>query len=153
VAPQALVGGDPDADLQVADVQQLPFEDGSFDAVCASFVFCSVPDAVRGLEEVHRVLRPGGQLVLLEHVLSGSTWLGWMMHKLDWIPISVWGAHIDRKTAANVRAAGFEEVVATPGLLDVFVEIPATKLAQLPQPAHPDNPAVAAESGWSHASK
>ncbi|MFH1002531.1 MAG: class I SAM-dependent methyltransferase, partial [Chloroflexota bacterium] len=46
--------------LQQMDVQQLDFADDSFDTVVASFVFCSVPDPVRGLKEVARVCRPGG---------------------------------------------------------------------------------------------
>jgi len=50
-------------DARVADVQDLPFEDGSFDCVLAAWVLYHVPDVDRGLEEIARVLKPGGRLV------------------------------------------------------------------------------------------
>ena len=56
------------ADLRVADAQALPFADGSFDAALATFVFCSVPDPVKGLREVKRVVKNGGKIYLMEHV-------------------------------------------------------------------------------------
>ena len=58
------------------DVQNLEFEDNTFDTVVASFVFCSVPDLVRGLMEIERVCRPGGKVVLLEHALSVNRIVG-----------------------------------------------------------------------------
>lgn len=51
-----------------ADVQRLPFEDASFDTVTASFTFCSVQRPDVGIDELHRVLRPGGQFLFHEHV-------------------------------------------------------------------------------------
>src|SRR3990172_1474238 len=57
--------------LGLGDVQLLGFPEASFDAALATFVFCSVPDPVLGLSELRRVVRPGGQLLLLEHVRSG----------------------------------------------------------------------------------
>jgi ubiquinone/menaquinone biosynthesis C-methylase UbiE len=51
-----------------ADVQKLPFDDATFDTVAASFTFCSVQRPDLGIEELHRVLRPGGQLLVHEHV-------------------------------------------------------------------------------------
>lgn len=98
--------------LEVADAQALPFDDASFDAVVATFLFCSVPDPVLGLQEARRVLRPGGRLLLLEHVISELPVLRTLMRWFDPIPFHIWGAHIDRDTVANARRAGLrvEEV-------------------------------------------
>ncbi|WP_420120620.1 class I SAM-dependent methyltransferase [Nakamurella sp.] len=54
-----------------ADAHDLPFEDGSFDTVTASLVFCSVDDPAGMLAEVHRVLAPGGRFLFHEHVRGG----------------------------------------------------------------------------------
>jgi len=93
--------------LERADVQALRYPDGSFDVAVATFVFCSVPDPVLGLRELRRVLRPGGRLLLLEHVLSERRWLRRIMCGLDPITARVVGAHIARETIASVREAGF----------------------------------------------
>jgi len=57
------------------DAQSLSFADNSFDTVIGSFVFCSVPLPIKGLKELYRVCKPGGQVLLLEHVLSSNLWL------------------------------------------------------------------------------
>ena len=111
--------------LLEADAQDLPFDDNSFDAAVATFVFCSVPDPVQGLKEALRVVRPGGQLILVEHVLSGLPVLHSLMRWFDWLPVHVWGAHIDRQTVKNVERAGFSEVRETPLALDVVKRIEA----------------------------
>lgn len=59
-------------DLQEADVQALPFPDGAFDSVVATFAFCSVPDPMLGLHEARRVLAPEGHLLLIEHACRTS---------------------------------------------------------------------------------
>lgn len=94
-------------DLQVADAQALPFPEASFDSVVATFVFCSVPDPVQGLREAHRVLVPGGQLVLLEHVLSRRPVLRFLMRVVNPLVVRMMGANIDRETVGNVERAGF----------------------------------------------
>jgi len=116
--------------LEIADAQVLPFGDASFDEVVATFLFCSVPDPVQGLCEARRVLRPGGRLLLLEHVISELPVLRPLMRWLDPIPVHIWGAHIDRDTVENVRAAGFEDVESRDRSLDIVKVI----LARAPVP-------------------
>lgn len=95
------------SDLKLMDVQVLAFADGEFDTVVGTFVFCSVPDPLRGLGELRRVLKPGGKLVLLEHVRSERQAAGWIMDLLDpWVSRLV-GAHINRRTVENVETSGF----------------------------------------------
>ena len=57
-------------DLQVGDVQQLEFDDQSFDTVTCTLGFCTIPDTTAAASEALRVLRPGGRLLMLEHVRS-----------------------------------------------------------------------------------
>lgn len=117
-------------DFRIADVQHLPYPDGSFDVAVATFVFCSVPDPVQGLREVRRVLKPGGQILLLEHVLSRRFLLRPLMKFMDPIATHIWGAHMDRETVTNVRRAGFAEVREAPLLLDVVKHIEAKAPAE-----------------------
>ena len=97
-------------DLGLMDAQRLAFGDGSFDSAAATFVFCSVPDPLVGLAEVRRVLKPGGRLLLLEHVRLKNRILGWLMDLLNPIAVRLSGANINRDTVGNVAKAGFEMV-------------------------------------------
>jgi ubiquinone/menaquinone biosynthesis C-methylase UbiE len=94
--------------LETADVESLPFEDESFDTVTATCVFCSVSDPIRGLEEVRRVVRPDGRVLLVEHVRPENPVMGWLFDRLTPITRRVMGPEINRRTEANVRAAGLE---------------------------------------------
>jgi ubiquinone/menaquinone biosynthesis C-methylase UbiE len=94
--------------LMTADAQALPFPDASFDAVVATFVFCSVPDPVLGLCEAQRVLKPSGQLLLLEHVLTANRLIRPLMHAANPLVVRVMGANINRETVANAERAGFQ---------------------------------------------
>jgi phosphatidylethanolamine/phosphatidyl-N-methylethanolamine N-methyltransferase len=95
-----------DADLFLADVQHLELPSGIFDTVVATFVFCSVPDPVQGLREIGRVVRPGGQVLLLEHVRVDRPVVGAMMDILAPLVVRLNGANINRRTIENVRIAG-----------------------------------------------
>ncbi len=107
VARGRAAGDGIDVQLFEADVQRLPFADASFDTVAATFVFCSVPEPVLGLREARRVLVPGGQLLLLEHVLSENRLLRPLMRAANPVAARVSGANINRRTVANVERAGF----------------------------------------------
>jgi ubiquinone/menaquinone biosynthesis C-methylase UbiE len=95
-----------DVDLVLADAQRLPFRDGVFEAAAATFVFCSVPDPVAGLEEARRVVTDGGQIHLMEHVRAASRVAGWVMDRLNPIAVRLTGANINRDTVSNVARAG-----------------------------------------------
>lgn len=104
-------------DLILADAEHLPFRDDVFDTSVSTFVFCSVPDPVRGLREVERVTRPGGQVVLLEHVRATNRVIGKVMDWLNPLVVRLAGANINRDTVTNVSAAGLNtESVETYGL-------------------------------------
>jgi len=116
--------------LQQMDVQHLEFEANTFDAAVASFVFCSVPDPVRGLMEIERVCKPGGKVVLLEHVLSPNRILGWLMNLANPVVVRIAGANINRRTVENVAKSGLalEQVTDLGG--GIFKLIEARKRTQ-----------------------
>jgi SAM-dependent methyltransferase len=58
-------------EISAAGAEELPFPDGSFDTVVSTLVLCTVPDQESALDEVRRVLRPGGRLLFIEHVRAG----------------------------------------------------------------------------------
>lgn len=114
--------------LREMDAQQMDFPDGIFDEVVATFVFCSVPDPVIGLQEACRVTKPGGRLYLLEHMKSQHPFLAGLMETLD-APIHyLSGVHIARQTVANVEKAGWEiDQVQNLTAKGIFKKIEASK--------------------------
>ena len=95
-------------DLVLADVQHLELPSGTFNTVVATFVFCSVPDPIQGLREIGRVVRPDGQILLLEHVRIDRPIVGSLMDALAPLVVRLNGASINRRTVENVRLAGLE---------------------------------------------
>lgn len=113
--------------LELMDVQSLCYADNSFDTVIASFVFCSVPQPTRGLQELYRVCKPGGQVLLLEHVLSSKPIVARMMQIMNPLINAIFGANINRKTVKSVQACGFEKVILDPSGSDMVKLIQAIK--------------------------
>lgn len=117
-----------EVDLRLSDVQSLEFPDNSFDTVVATFVFCSVPDPVQGLSEVRRVVRPGGQVLILEHMRSAQPVIGLLMDLLNPLVVRTMGANINRRTVENARQGGLIlENVEDVGMGGVFKLIVAAK--------------------------
>ena len=95
-------------DIHEMDVQHLDFADQSFDTVFATFVFCSVPDPIAGLQELKRVCKPDGRLLLLEHMRPDNSTLGFIFDVLNPMVVRMMGANINRRTTDNLRAAGWQ---------------------------------------------
>jgi ubiquinone/menaquinone biosynthesis C-methylase UbiE len=115
-----------EVELRQADAEALPFDDASFDTVTASCVFCSVEDPVQGLREVRRVVKPAGEVRLLEHVRPRNAVLGKLFDWLSPVTRRLFGPEINRRTEANVEAAGLEIVeVRRDGIWREIVARPA----------------------------
>jgi ubiquinone/menaquinone biosynthesis C-methylase UbiE len=113
----------PTAEVEVlsAPAEALPLADGSVDAVVSTLVLCTVDDLERTLAEVERVLRPGGRLVLLEHV-AGEGRVATLQRVLrgPWRVIGQ-GCNLDRDPRAELAARGWD----TSGIEDVRLPMPA----------------------------
>jgi len=96
-----------DVDLHEGDAQELPFGDNAFDTVVCTLSLCTIPDPAVGIAEMKRVLRPGGRLLLLDHV--GSTWppIYAVQRLVERFTIRSAGEHMTRRQLPLVQAAGF----------------------------------------------
>lgn len=99
-----------DVSLREADAQALPFDDGSFDTVVCTLALCGIPDDRAAIAEMKRVLRPGGRLLLLDHV--GSTWWPiWGVQRLvELVSVRTSQEHQTRRPLPLLVMAGFELV-------------------------------------------
>lgn len=99
-----------EADLRDGDAERLPFGDASFDTVLCALSLCTIPSPAAAVGEMRRVLRPGGRLLLLDHI--GSTWPP--LYAAQWVAerftIRAAGEHFTRRQLPLVKAAGFQVV-------------------------------------------
>ena len=96
-----------EVELLEMDVQHLAFPNHVFDTIVSTFVFCSVPNPVLGLQELRRVCKPSGKLLLLEHIRPSNRLLGVLFDMLNPLVVRVVGANINRRTMENIRRAGW----------------------------------------------
>lgn len=99
-----------DADLREGDAQALPLADASVDTVVCCLALCTIPDPPRALAEMHRVLVPGGRLLLLDHVRSTSRLLFAAQWLFEQVTRRTAGEYFTRRQLPLVEAAGFDVV-------------------------------------------
>lgn len=97
--------------LTRAPVEALPFPDAQFDTVVVTLVLCSVEDPERGLREIWRVLKPGGTLLMLEHVRAQARMVAWLQDVLVPVTTRCMGHdHWNRDTLQTVLHTGFQVI-------------------------------------------
>jgi len=95
-----------EADLREGDAQNVPFPEASFDTVVATLALCTIPDDRRAVAEAARVLRPGGRLLLLEHVRSPFLPVRLLQRVLDPLTVLLEQDHLLREPLRHVQSAG-----------------------------------------------
>lgn len=90
-------------DLRQGDAHHLPFDDAAFDTVVCTFSLCNIPDPHRAVSEMRRVLRPGGRVVLVDHVRSTSRPVYWLQKAMEKVSVRLDGDHLTRRPAAIVE--------------------------------------------------
>ena len=116
--------------LVEADVQKLPFRGAFFDTVATASTLCSVPNPYQGLSEMYRVLKPGGRLLMLEHVRSGNPLIAFEQDMMN-VAMRFLGSDVNRNTVGAVRDAGFVIDRIRSAYLDVFLIIDGHKPAEM----------------------
>ncbi|QYN18403.1 class I SAM-dependent methyltransferase [Amycolatopsis sp. DSM 110486] len=94
--------------LRQGNAETLPFPDASFDTVVCTLGLCGFPDDRAAIAEMHRVLRPGGALLLLDHIGSDHRPLRWAQRLLERFTLRQIGDHQTRRPLPLVTEAGFE---------------------------------------------
>jgi len=93
-------------ELKEMDIEQLFFADNTFDSVISTFVFCTVPDPVKGLAEVYRVLKPGGRAIFLEHMRSNNPFINPFLYLMNIFSRIFLGTSMVRETQKNIENSG-----------------------------------------------
>ncbi|KHD76992.1 class I SAM-dependent methyltransferase [Actinoplanes utahensis] len=96
------------ADLREGDAHALSFPDESFDTVTCVLSLCAIADSATALTEMRRVLRPGGRLLLLDHVASTSRALHLLQWLVERVTLPLQGERFTQRTLPLVRATGFD---------------------------------------------
>lgn len=116
-----------DVELQVVDAQALPYPSGSFDTVVATLALCTIPDDAKAVAEIARVLRPGGKLILLEHVRSPSRAVRAAQRLLQPLMLRFEGDHLLREPDKRVQQAGLQIDLLERSKLGIVLRVRARK--------------------------
>jgi ubiquinone/menaquinone biosynthesis C-methylase UbiE len=96
------------ADLREADALALPFPDASFDTVVCTFSLCAIPDERRAVREMNRVLRPGGLLLLADHIAGAAGPVRAIQRLLETVTVPLQGEHFLRRPLRQVQAEALQ---------------------------------------------
>ena len=96
-----------EVDLRLGDAHALQFPDESFDTVTCTLALCTIPDDRTAIAEARRVLRPGGRLLLLEHVRSPRRTIRAVQRLLDPLAVRFKADHLAREPLEHLTAQGF----------------------------------------------
>jgi ubiquinone/menaquinone biosynthesis C-methylase UbiE len=89
-----------------APAEDLPFEDGTFDAVVSTLVLCGVDDQPRAVREIRRVLRPNGRLLFFEHVRSADPAAAKKQDRMNWVNRAMVCCDCNRPTVDTIEGSG-----------------------------------------------
>jgi len=95
-------------DLREGDAHALPFGDKSFDAVVCTYSLCNIPDPAQAVTEMKRVLRPGGKLVLVDHIRSSVKPIFLLQKTIEFFSRRLEGEYMTRRPLDQVKASGFD---------------------------------------------
>jgi len=118
------------AEIIDAPAERLPFPDASFDTVVCTLSLCGIPDEQRAVAEMKRVLRPGGRLLLLDHIAASPAWAKGIQWLLERITIPLGEEHLLRRPLLTVRAEGFVVELSQRSKLGIVERLVARKPAQ-----------------------
>ncbi|MGH2820786.1 MAG: class I SAM-dependent methyltransferase [Actinomycetota bacterium] len=93
-------------DLREGDAQDLPFPDSTFDAAVCTYSLCNIPDEALAIAEMKRVLRPGGILLLVDHIRSSVAPLFWVQRAIEFLSGRLEGEYMTRRPLEQVRTEG-----------------------------------------------
>ncbi len=96
--------------LQRGDAHHLDFAADTFDTVVCTFSLCAIPDHEAAISEMHRVLRPGGALLLADHVEASPVVLRGLQRLLELVSVPLAGEHFLRHPSVHLEAVGFDIV-------------------------------------------
>lgn len=94
-------------DLRLGDARALDLPDAVFNTVVCTFSLCGIPEERRAIREMKRVLRPGGRLILLDHIVASPAWARAIQWLLERITVPLQGEHFRRRPRRTAEAEGF----------------------------------------------
>jgi ubiquinone/menaquinone biosynthesis C-methylase UbiE len=116
-----------ETNFREGDAHRLPCSDDSFDTVVCTYSLCNIPDPHQAVSEMARVLRPGGTLILVDHIRSAVQPVLWLQKAIEFFSRRFEGEHLTRRPSTHVATGGFDivekEQLAPAGIVERLVAI------------------------------